>query len=115
MNRSDPRYITAVAKVRADPRSRYCFVSGRVIPLGSGDPHHILPVAQFPEWAYEARNIVIVHRRAHDIITSGTAQEIARLPRIHNLLAKLRALDPVYYEQFKERIEPWMHSLNTLG
>ncbi len=115
MNRSDPRYLYAVQQVRKDPRSRFCFLSGEEIKPGTGDPHHCLPVSQFPEWAYRKINIVIVHRRAHEIITSGTAQEIARLPRIHNLLAKLRTLDEDYYQQIKERIEPWMHSLDTLG
>jgi hypothetical protein len=104
MNRSDPRYIAAVKKVRADPVSRYCFVSGREIPPGGGDPHHVLPVSTYPELATEARNIVIVYRRAHDILTEDRAEKMARLPRIHNLLARMRELDPHYYETFKNRI-----------
>lgn len=114
MNRSDPRYRKAVQQVRSDPRSRFCFLTGEQIAENCGDPHHLLPVAQFPEWAYRRINIVIVTRRGHDIITSGTSEQIARLPRIHNLLARLKSLDQSYYEQFKERIEIWMQSLDTL-
>lgn len=108
MNRSDPRYRHAVQEVRKDPRSKFCFLSGEQIKPGTGDPHHVLPVSQFPEWAYRKLNIVIVTRKAHDIITSGTAQEIARLPRIHNLLARMRTLDPEYYEKYYEKLSAWL-------
>lgn len=104
MDRSDPRYIAAVKEVRADPVSRFCFASGREIPQGGGDPHHVLPVSTYPELAYTVRNIVIVHRRAHDILTEDRADQMARLPRIHNLLARMRELDLYYYETFKNRI-----------
>lgn len=108
MDRTDPRYTRAVKQVRQDPLSSYCFVSGKQIQPGCGDPHHVLPVAQFPEWAYEPTNIVIVDRLAHDILTEGDPAKVAKLPRIHNLLARMRSLDQSYYEQFKLKITPWM-------
>ena len=111
MDRTDPRYAWAIREVRKDPRSRYCFLTGEEIPEGGGDPHHVLPVAQFPEWAYRRINIVIVTRRAHNIITDGTAEQIARLPRIHNLLARMKALDPGYYETFMDKLSNYL----TLG
>jgi len=97
MNRQEPAYRNAVAQVREDPRSRFCFVSGRELPPGGGDPHHILPVAQYPEHAYNPRNIVIVHRAAHEILTRNDPEQVARLPRIHHLLARMKELNPHYY------------------
>jgi hypothetical protein len=113
MNRNDHRYRYAVQQVRRDPRSRFCFLSGKPIPEGCGDPAHILPVSTHPEWAYRKINIVIADREAHHIFDHGTAEQIARLPRIHNLLHRMKILDEAYYEQFKEKIEQWMHSQNT--
>jgi len=109
MDRSSIEYIRAVREVREDPRSKYCFVTGESIPPGGGDPHHVLPVAQFPQWAEEKINIVIVSRKAHNILTDGTAAQIARLPRIHNLLARMIILDEPYYNQFYEKLIPYMN------
>ena len=108
MDRTDPRYLWAVKEVRKDPRSKYCFLSGEEIPEGGGDPHHCLPVSQFPEWAYRKINIVIVSRRAHNIITDGTAEQIARLPRIHHYLARLRTLNVNYYQQLYDKLEHYL-------
>lgn len=104
MKRSDQRYIAAVREARADPQSGYCFFSGRPIPEGAGDPAHILPVSTHPHLAYEVRNIVIAHRIAHNIYDQGIVSQVARLPRIHNILARMRQLDQHYYETFKNRI-----------
>jgi hypothetical protein len=108
MDREDPRYRKAVQQVRADPSSRYCFVTGRPIEEGAGDPHHVLPVSLYPELAYEGNNIVIVHRRPHNVLTDGDPEQMASLPRIQNLLARMRSLDRNYYEQFKAKLQPWM-------
>ena len=108
MDRTDPRYLWAVSEVRKKPQSRFCFLTGEQIPEGGGDPAHVLPVSIFPEFAYRKANIVIITRRAHNIIDQGTSEQIARLPRIHNWLAKMRALDQAYYEKFYQKIEPYM-------
>lgn len=112
MDRHDPRYLNAVRVVRAMPRSRYCFVSGQVINHGSGDPHHVLPVSLYPEYAYLVANIVIVHRSAHQILTRDDPREVARLPRIHNLLARMTQLNYAYYVSFKAKLQPWIDSQN---
>ena len=114
MDRSDPRYIAAVKEVRTDPISRFCFVSGREIPQGGGDSHHVLPVSTYPHLAYTVRNIVIVLRRAHNILTDDRADQVARLPRIHNLLARMRELDQNYYETFKKRIDAELSKMDGL-
>ena len=112
MDRTDPRYLEAVRQVRADPCSRFCFVSGQAVPAGGGDPHHVLPVSIYPEYAYTKENIVIVNRIPHHTLDQGTAEQIAKLPKIHNLLARMRSLDQRYYEQFKSKLLPWMHFAN---
>jgi len=110
MDRTDPRYKRAVRIVRNDPRSRYCFVSGRFIQEGTGDPHHVLPVSLFPELAYEPMNIVIVGRVPHEILTVGDPKQVAKLPGINNLLARMASLNMKYYQTYKQKLEPWMGS-----
>jgi len=112
MNRADPRYREAVRLVRKDPLSQWCFVTGGEIPQGGGDPHHVLPVSLFPEHAYNTRNIVIVNREPHHILTIGDPQELSKLPRINNLLARMGELDYDYYKHFYEKLTPWMNLHN---
>lgn len=104
MDRNCPEYKKAVAIVRQDPRSRFCFASGTQIIEGGGDPHHVLPVSLFPEHAYNPDNIVIVHRKAHEILTRNIPEEVAKLPRVMNLLARMKKLNRSYYETQKSKL-----------
>lgn len=110
MDRNDPKYRRIVKDLREDPRSRFCFLTGEAIPPGGGDPAHILPVSIFPEMATNKYNIVIVSRRAHNIIDQGTMEQIARLPKIHAWLGRMRILDQAYYSSFTDKLSPWLNT-----
>ena len=113
MDRNSKEYRWAVAQVRKDPRSEYCFLTGEKLPEGGGDIHHCLPVSLFPEYACRKVNLVVISRKAHNIIHGGTTQEIARLPRIHHYLARLRTLDVNYYEQLYDKLRNYLTAWNV--
>lgn len=103
MKRLDSQYEQAVKAVREDPRSKYCFLSGGKI-RGRGDPHHVIPASHSPSLLANKRNIVIVNRTPHNIITNGTAAQIKKLPGIHRLLARMKELDYEYYNRYKQKL-----------
>ena len=100
---AESMYQDAVREVRKDPRSKYCFLSGGRIQ-GEGDPHHVIPRSARPEMIAVKRNIVIVNRGPHNIITSGKMDQIRKLSGIHRLLARMKELDKDYYTRFKSKL-----------
>ena len=100
---NEDRYKRPVYNVRKDPRSKYCFLSGGEIK-GKGDPHHVVPRSARPDLVFKERNIVIVNRLPHDVVTSGDMASIRKLPGIYRLLARMKEVDPDYYKRFKAKL-----------
>ena len=99
----EARFKRAAHNVRKDPRSKYCFLTGGEVK-GRGDPHHVVPRSARPDLVYEERNIVIVNRGPHDVITSGDMASIRKLPGIYRLLARMKEVDLDYYKRFKTKL-----------